>query len=110
MLECDAHSTPRTNRGTRRIKRSMHKRVISAHGRERPRDERTLVGKSRRSQLSRRVVVMVEEVVNSYEQLNTVLQLVPCREVHNPIAGRRSRPEIVDAVGVALVIFVAAGI
>ncbi len=67
----------------------------SAFDRKRPRDEIAGVVIRRRTQLCRRVIAMIEQIVDLHEQLHSLLHLIMRSEVHHAIAGREPRSQIV---------------
>jgi len=53
---------------------------------------------------------MVEKVIDLREELDAPAHLVVQREVNDAIAGRVSRPEVIDAVRLVPIILVSAGV
>src|SRR5262249_32813133 len=106
----ESHAAPHPERGAWSVERGMHERVISGDRRQWPRDERFLVRKSRRPELSGSIVMMVQQIVDFRENLHALVELIPRPEVEHTVSGRSSRSEIVDPIGPALVILVSARI
>src|SRR5205823_960888 len=61
----------------------------------------------RRSQLCGRIVTMIEQIVDLHENLRTRLHLVMRSKIQDSIPGRKSLSEVVDAIGLIQIIFVA---
>jgi hypothetical protein len=105
--EFEPHPAPYADRSARRVKGGGSKREIPVRGgRKRTRDKVPRIVIRRDAELPGRVVMAIEQVVNLREELEARAHLVVSAQVRNSIAGRRSRPEIVETVRRILVIFV----
>src|SRR5262249_36620318 len=85
-------------------------RIIPVDRRQRPREEGSLAGESRWSELRGCVVAMVQQIVDLRENLYALAKLVADSYVDHAVSRRSPRPEIIDSIGSALVILVAARI
>jgi hypothetical protein len=81
---------------------------LTAHRREGTCNEISRTGKSVRAKLGRRVVSPVKKVVDPEKELNIPAHLVLGTQVDDRISRRSSGAQIISAVGLMLIVLVAA--
>src|SRR5262249_40157110 len=102
--------TPGSDRRAGSEERRRADGVISIHGSKRPRDETAGIVIWRGAELRRRVITMIEQVIDLNEETHVLLRLILSPRVQHSIAGRKSGAEVVDGVRPVLVILITARI
>ncbi len=71
-----------------------------------PCDEITFRRESGRPQLRRREITPVEQIVNAYEQLYSLAQLIPRAEISDGVTGGLPIAEVINAIRLVQIVFV----
>src|SRR5579872_698316 len=108
MLEAKPNASPSADRRTRRKEGRSPNREVSVRIRGKwPGNEVLVIIVRRGTKLRGRVVPLVEQIIDLHEKLRSLLHLVVRSKVHDGIARRKPLPEVVDAVGLIQIVFVA---